>query len=278
VDIICAQKKLAKSKENMIVSSKWFVIPKKISQPSLRIFCFPYAAGSASTYIPWAEKLPSSVELVAIQPPGRSTRIFEAPHDEMNSLVLELINEISLLEDCPCVFFGHSLGSRVAYEVMYQGMKRGLRLPEHFIASGSRAPFIPIRKDPIHDLPEVDFIDAISALNGTPKAILENDELMKLCLPLLRADFKIAELYEAKKAKFCCPVTVLGGEDDSDVTSADLLAWGDLFTSKPEINMLPGGHFFIENNKEMVINKVVSILTSTLIKLNLTSQPSYDMA
>ena len=145
------------SKGLVMTESKWFVRPNKTSDCEMRMFCFPYAGGSAATFIPWVKQLPSWLELVAVQPPGRSSRMFEEPYQEMQLLIDDLILAFKQLIDKPFMFFGHSLGSRVAFELSKRLQSEGLPLPQHFIASGSRAPFIPCREKPIFDLPEEQF-------------------------------------------------------------------------------------------------------------------------
>ncbi|MBA6257660.1 MULTISPECIES: hypothetical protein [unclassified Colwellia] len=48
-------------------------------------------------------------------------------------------------------------------------MEFGLRLPSHFIASGSSGPHIPSRRKPIYKLPEKEFIAEIEGINGPLK-------------------------------------------------------------------------------------------------------------
>ena len=77
-------------------------------------------------------------------------------------------------------FFGHSLGSRVAFELTSNCQRTGRDLPVHFIASGSRGPHMPPREKPLHHLPDSEFVSELKDLNGTPKEILDNKELMEL--------------------------------------------------------------------------------------------------
>ena len=240
--------------------SKWFVRPNNKPDSELRLFCFPYAGGSAATFIPWENNLPSWVELIAIQPPGRSSRMFESPFNDMNLLVEDLLAPFSELLDKPYILFGHSLGSRVAYELVKLCQLRELPLPRHFIASGSRAPFIPCREKPIYDLPEDDFLRELRSLNGTPKEILDNQELMSLLLPLLRADFQIADEYCAVKSLIDTTITVLSGVSDTDIKQEDLESWGELFRKIDSVNILPGGHFFVESNATAVLKIVNTII------------------
>ena len=70
------------------MSDKLFVIPKPIARTKLRLFCFPYAGGGVSTFVPWASDFADDdIELVAVQPPGKGSRIRETPHSNMAALV-----------------------------------------------------------------------------------------------------------------------------------------------------------------------------------------------
>ena len=118
--------------------SKWFVNPHPRPNADLRLICFPYAGGNASSFTPWLKQLDTNIELIAIQAPGRAARLFETPFNRMDALVDELLPLIPQLLDKPVIFYGHSLGSRVAFELMTRLKAKGMSLPVHFIASGSR--------------------------------------------------------------------------------------------------------------------------------------------
>jgi len=234
----------------------------------LKIVCFPYAGGCSATYLSWNEWLPTNVELVAIQLPGRANRFLEAPISDMRELVADLIRSSNQLFDKPYILFGHSLGSRIAFEMMRRCQKDGIRPPVHFIASGSRGPHIPPRRDPVHFLPDNEFINEIKKLDGTPKEILNNEESMTLYLPLLKADFKLAETYLCNSNPlFNCPITVFSGEDDKDISKDDLKSWGNYFSNEPQIQTVTGGHFFINSNKQVLAREIMKIIQSELSKL-----------
>src|SRR5215471_749362 len=133
-------------------TTDWFIRPQPKLAPAARLICLPYAGGSAATYVPWAKSLPPRVELIALQPPGRGSRMAESPHARMEALVAELMRAFPMLTDRPYVLFGHSLGSRVAFEVTLQCQLEGITLPVRLVASGSRAPYLAKSEPVIHDL------------------------------------------------------------------------------------------------------------------------------
>ncbi|SEB03935.1 thioesterase II family protein [Alkalimonas amylolytica] len=247
-----------------LFNKKLFVIPKPKSHPAIRLFCFPFAGGGINTYTSWLDRLYDNVELVLVQPPGRGSRLQEAPHASMDSLVYELMQYAEFITDVPYLLFGHSLGSRVAYELCYQLKANNMRLPECLIASGSKAPHILTDRRCIHDLPREAFVNELKQLNGTPQEVLDNDDLMDLLLPLLRSDFKIADSYKATAVRMPFPIVVFHGEEDFEIKPEHLMGWQDLSDFDSPIINFPGEHFFINDSKDAVISQVLLVLNELL--------------
>jgi surfactin synthase thioesterase subunit len=246
---------------------KIFFVPKKNPNCKLRVFCFPFAGGSVNTFYTWLDKISNQVELVFVQPPARGSRIAEKPHESMESLVGELMESVQFICSKPYMLFGHSLGSRVAYELCCHLHRSGKNLPHHFIASGSRGPHVPSDKLKIYDLPQDEFVAELAKLNGTPKEVLANKELLDLLSPALRADFKLADTVSTNKIIMPFPITVFNGLEDQDIKPVHLKAWGDLSCYDSEIVNFPGGHFFINEHPSLVIAKVSSLVDKVLDEL-----------
>lgn len=245
------------------MNSQWFVIPKRVYAPRIRLICLPYAGGGVGTYQSWAAQLPDGVELVAVQPPGRGSFMGTPAYNNMSLLVNALFDAISPMLDRPFILFGHSLGSRIAFELLRQLQCRNQRLPELFIASGSNSPDTARAKPSTFQLSDEQFINELQRMNGTPTEVLENRELMSILLPLLRADFQLAETYRfTGDIKFPLEVHVLGGQEDMDVPLANLSNWGHFFSKKVYVHAFAGGHFFIETQRSEVIALVRRLLVN----------------
>ena len=256
------------------MKNKWFVIPKPNVTADLKLICFPYAGGSSSIYRPWINHLPDNVELIIVEPPGRGSRMNEPTYSNMDELTTELSKVIPKLFDKPYIFFGHSLGSRIAFELMNKLSKLSYALPQHFIASGSRGPQNKATRKKIHHLGDTEFIEEIRSLGGTPREILDNRELLNLFLPMLKADFEIAHDYCYKgNSIFNCPISVFGGQDD-EIDTSSLASWEDSFSSSAEVSMFGGNHFFIDHNRVNVINEVINIVQDVLHKLSAAHRPT----
>ncbi len=83
-------------------------------QGSLRLIAFPHAGAGATAFQRWSPTLHQDIELYAVQYPGREERAHEAPLCQPQSLINQLIPALQPLQDKPLIFFGHSLGGRVA--------------------------------------------------------------------------------------------------------------------------------------------------------------------
>ena len=83
----------------------WFPYARNGAPGKLRLFCFPYAGGGAGLYRSWSEKLPSYIEVLAVQLPGRETRTRETPFRRMETLIESVSRALYEFSDKPFAFF-----------------------------------------------------------------------------------------------------------------------------------------------------------------------------
>lgn len=240
-----------------------FLRPRPVAAPRLRLFCFPYAGGSATVYHQWPAALPADIELVAVQYPGRATRMREAPCTRLQALLDDIEAGILPQLDRPYAFFGHSMGATVAHELARRLLAANRPLPKHLFLSGRSAPQLAPCKAPIHALPHAEFIAAMRELNGTPAEILEHRELMEMLAPIIRADFEVLETWQYEPtAPSAIPVSVFGGIADAAVPLENLDAWASCTTARFKRHMFPGDHFFLQQHYPAMLNIVVRALES----------------
>ena len=87
----------------------WVRLPEPAPHARIRLFCFPYAGGSASVYFKWSYILSSLAEVCLIELPGRGYRAQEAPLTRMPILIDKLAQALAPWLDKPFAFFGHSM-------------------------------------------------------------------------------------------------------------------------------------------------------------------------
>lgn len=232
----------------------WVICPKPNAQAKLRLFCFHYAGGGAWNFRNWADSLPSSIEVCSIELPGRGFRLMETAFTSLDPLVEAIAYAILPILDKPFAFFGHSMGGLVSFELTRLLCRNYGLNPVHLFVSAHRAPQLPNPDLPIHNLPESAFLDELRHLEGTPQAVLENAELMRLLLPTLRADFTVVETYTyAAEPPLNCPITAFGGLQDQEVSYDELNAWQDQTNAAFSLQMLPGNHFFVHSAQSLLL-------------------------
>jgi medium-chain acyl-[acyl-carrier-protein] hydrolase len=236
---------------------RWLAYREANPRARLRMFCFPYAGGGASIYRGWSGLLPGDIEVCPVQLPGRESRLRDQPFDRPEPMIAAIADVLKSYQDLPFVFFGHSMGAMISFELAREMRRRGWKLPQHIFVSGRRAPQLPPRDEPIHDLPEAEFLEELRELNGTPEEVLQHTELMKLLLPILRADFAVNETYVyTEEEPFDFGISAFGGLGDVEVTREDVEAWRPHTRGKFRLRMLPGDHFFINATKDLVLEAV----------------------
>jgi len=231
----------------------WFMFPKPNKNAKLRIFCFPYAGAGASIYKKWEDSIPMEVELCVATLPGRENRRGESAFKDFSSLIEVVAEEIIPLLDKPYVFFGHSMGALLSFELARTLGEKNIELPIHLILSGIN----PLKSNdklemPLSSMSDHDFISLLHRLNGTPTEVLENKEVLNYFLPVIKADFALLNSYSfAAGLPLECSITAYGGMDDTP--AASLKDWATHTVSTFAMKMFQGDHFFINSARKEVL-------------------------
>jgi medium-chain acyl-[acyl-carrier-protein] hydrolase len=229
----------------------------------VRLFCFPYSGANATIYSSWADSLPGSIEICAIQYPGHGNRIGDRLRYHVDDLIESILPDVTTRLDIPYAFFGHSLGALVGYEISKKLPTQGSLV--HVFVSAHRAPQIPDPNPTLHNLDDLTFLDRIVKLGGMEKELIQSKELVEIILPILKADFTICENYQFQdKYILDCPVSVFGGLEDLYISRNDLLAWKELTSRAFSLRMFPGDHFFIRKSQYYILQVIARELNQFL--------------
>ncbi len=243
---------------------RWLPFRRSLAAlPSQRLFCFPNAGGAASMFRRWMTGvMPANIEVCAIQLPGRESRMREKPFTRLEPLLGALVEVLKPVLDRPFAFFGHSMGTLVSFELAHRLAQAGAPTPSRLIVAGRRAPHLPDDEEPVHTLSDAKLIERLRNYGGTPAEILGHKELMKLVLPTIRADFEVIETFAySQHEPLTMPIDVLGGHDDEDAPTEKLEAWSELTTAPCQVQMYPGGHFFLHEQPEPVLTAVRQLVS-----------------
>lgn len=226
----------------------------------MRLLCFPYAGGSEAVFRNWQEGLPESIEVCAVQLPGRGARVKEPPLSDLRLLIEAAAEGLISRMDKPFAIFGHSMGGIIAFELARQFRREYGIQPVHLFISARCSPQSLMGKT-VPRLTDAALEAVLERGEATPREVLEDPELMELLLPVLRADFAIGQPGVLKlEPPLDCPITVFGGLEDLTARRPCLEGWREHTSGRFLLRMLPGGHFFLRDALPLILKAIATEL------------------
>lgn len=230
----------------------------------MNLFCFPFAGGSSYSYHCFLPFLPKHIKLIPLELPGRGARINEALQTDIHNIVVDLYAQVRNQLSAPYAFYGHSMGTLLAYLLAKKIIAEKCRLPTGLFMSGSGGPSVRDKIPPRHLLPGEQFLDELRKIGGSPDEVLNNKELMHFYEPILRADFATLSQYSyAETTPFDIPLIVMTGLEEN-ISREDVIAW-QKETCKPIIwHRFTGKHFFIFDHPYEIMQLIGSYLVAPM--------------
>jgi surfactin synthase thioesterase subunit len=220
-----------------------------------RLLCFPHAGSAANFYFGASRRLTPQVEVLAVQYPGRQDRHGEPAIGDVTKLVPPIVEAARRWTDRPLALFGHSLGALLAFEVARRLEQEGVK-PVGLFLSARRAAF-DSRPETVHQRDDVGLLAEMRALGGTDDVLLDDEELLREILPMVRSDYRAAETYVYRPGPdVSCPVVAFAGADDPKATPDEIGAWARHTSGGFELRVFPGGHFYLKAHQNDVFDAI----------------------
>ena len=223
----------------------WDVRGPSCASYTATLLLLPHSGGSAQSFSGWGRWFPTEVRVVAMQYPGRGSRLREPLAYDLQEVVAELVEAVSEIPGPLCVF-GHSLGAFVGFEFCWQIESLG-RTPVAFFASAAVPLHLhkPYARSP-RELSDDELLDVLTEYGGTPQGLNAAPELMHMALGVCRSDIALAHEYRfgSARRRLRSPIVALGGETDPAVSADLLVEWQHLTGEYCKIHTFPGGHFY----------------------------------
>ncbi|WP_323118085.1 thioesterase II family protein [Burkholderia alba] len=238
------------------VRPKWLISSGSDLAATSRLICFPYGGGGASIYRGWQSALGETVDVCAVQLPGRESRFAETACTDIDALLEAMLPELLPLFDRPVFLFGYSMGAAIAYKLAAYCRVNGIAVDlRGLICCARKAPDRQPGQDALAHLTDEEFLLHIVSLDGKAESLFQNEGLRAIALRLLRADFLLsASVVEPDDGVLDVPLTAIGGTSDPTVSLDQLDAWRRLTRGPYTRLTLPGGHFFMNDNLDDFMN------------------------
>jgi myxalamid-type polyketide synthase MxaE and MxaD len=239
----------------------WWVVPTPKPAARMRLFCLPYAGGSATAFHRFAQGFADDVEVQSLQPPGRGFRLREPAMTDLGQLLDKLSEVIEPRLDRPFALLGHSFGALLAFELVRALRRRGRPLPMHLFASAAAAPAAWSALRVALEQPAERFWSDINALYGTPISGPVHPDVLALAVPPLKTDCALIASYRyVPEEKLALPITTFVGASDPMVKHADAEGWQHETTGRFALHEVPGAHLFLQESAAVLSVQVRAAL------------------
>jgi len=218
-----------------------------------KIFCLPYAGGSASVYFDWKKKYDSIAEIVPIEYNGHGS-LFGIPfYKDADEAASDICNRICADNPKDYIIYGHSMGSLITLLVAWKLEKDGYNhLPKAIIIGGSRPPHLKYKNKPLANLPKDKLMKEIFDLGQTDSEIMYESELFDMLYSVFHADLKIFEEYECGELapKISIPIVTMAGTQNGEAPLNEMKEWSKYTSNNFYIKEFDADHFFPFNCEE----------------------------
>jgi surfactin synthase thioesterase subunit len=230
----------------------------EFGEMGIKLFCLPYAGASANIYMRWKKYLHNSIDMRLLEMPGRGMRqdvpFYKSVDEAVDDVYKMMKNEI---DNEPYAILGHSMGCIIGYELLWKLYQSNCNPPLHAFFSGRKAPHIKENEsEDTYKLPDDEFEKEIMKLGGTSSELFEHEELKSIFLPILRADYEICNKYNyIDRGKLNYRLSIFYGQDD-EMSFYEVNQWREHTNKECRIHKFNGGHFFINNYTEDIVNEI----------------------
>ena len=245
----------------------WIVSLNRVEDPKVRLLCLPFEGGSAAFYESWVDRILVGVELLAVELPGHGVRAQEAPCDDMEDVVRQIMEaSFEHLHDRPLMLFGHGVGALLAYELALQFAAAELPMPKRMIVSGCQAPSDTSTYFPLMaHLDDKDFFEDLVNDECLVQRVVQDPESIVMGLDSIRADYRMRESYQGSvQTKLTIPVEVFAGSRDC-IPLGNLLKWQQVACQPVHVCVFKGDHFFIEQDKLSLTNHLNELFDQVIV-------------
>jgi surfactin synthase thioesterase subunit len=219
---------------------------------NIPLLIFPHAGAGASAYRALSKALSANFTVLIFQYPGRQDRAAEPPLASLPQIAAGAFAEFAASEHHrgPIVTFGHSMGAMVAFEFVRLAETAGVEV-RRLNVSATVAPSM-AAGTPTHPQDDEALLTHLMALEGTDSSVMVNRDVMRLTLPVVRADFAAFDAYScADDVRVAAPIHAMGGDQDPYITLRDLYGWGK-HTDNVKVTMFDGGHFYLNQHVDAI--------------------------
>uniref|UniRef100_A0ABM0M3A6 oleoyl-[acyl-carrier-protein] hydrolase n=1 Tax=Saccoglossus kowalevskii TaxID=10224 RepID=A0ABM0M3A6_SACKO len=249
---------------------KLFAIDGPLQKCHSQLVCFPPNGGGTSVFKHWYQSLHKhGIQTVVVQPPGWEGRESEKPTKQLQSLVSLIGDQLQpILLTGKHIFYGHSLGSLIAFEVAHYIFANYGMCPVQLFVGGWYAPSMPYPHPNDYNIPFAalytssnisNMLREYGAFKFIDDAVLNNSAVLARLLPCFEAGLEICKLYKcAHVTQLPCDLTVFAGSKDEFIKPYMVDDWQKEINQESKFKKitLPGKHHFLLTSTPRLLKEI----------------------
>ena len=187
---------------------------------------------------------------------------------DLKPLLDDMLPHIETLTEKPFLFFGHSMGGVLAFEMAREMKRLNKKLPLKLFISSTPGLTTYHKREVDHTLTDGELVTMFPHLQS---GNIPDIELQQMLLKMLRSDLHLLNNYAYKaNDPLNIPITAIHGNEDLRVSLKQMEKWKDETSADFTVISRPGGHRYIENDAEFISELLKQEMTA-VFKPNYTS-------
>lgn len=239
------------------------------NKTNIELYLLHFAGGNQYSFNFLKDHMPSSIDFIPLELPGRGKRFSEALIKNKEEAISDYLRQFLEIRNSnkPYIVFGHSMGATLGLSLVNK-LEKLNNPPISLIVSGNSGPGTYDDAPKRYLLEDEEFKKELRRLGGVPEEVLGNDELFNYFSPIIRADFETLENcgFIEKNIKINSPIYALMGSEEEKKDK--ITNWQNFTKSEFHYQIVEGNHFFIQKHPKEIATIIMNVLNKNIIKKN----------
>ena len=227
----------------------------------MQLFILPYAGGSIATFKRLTSLLDDSIEVIAVEYPGRGTRVKEPLKESIGAMLEDAILYCKARRnpEVPYALMGYSMGSILAYEMLVNNVFD--EKPSHlFISAEVSAKQRSQELEMVGEVTEEKILDRARSLGGLDERLLLNKRFANIYIKPMLYDYRNFYGYRFNNYKEKIKIDTTFFYCEADTPRKAVEKWDELIDGEFDFYEYGENHFFINQHYE----EMAKVINQTL--------------